>query len=134
MSKTLEVIKLKEPTKLTGIRIDDGGVSLLFENGEEVELSDHHSQDCCESVYADWKAFSAYKSQIVDHRYSEIEVRGIDGEGVMFCFSDYPLQKVFVPCYDIQNGYYSSDLDLTIKHNGVAKTININKYEDASEG
>lgn len=40
-------------------------------------------------------------------------------------------KKVFIPCYNYQNGYYGSDLELIIKNNNVQTKIDIsNLVED----
>ena len=84
-----------------------------------------HEYDCCERVYADFSQFSLYKNRLVGMGIRDLEVVEIDGMGLRFDFTlrdgYYNLNipgddkvKVLIPCYNIQNGYYSSQLQLKI--------------------
>ena len=68
-------------------------------------LFDHHEQDCCESVFAD---FSHIDSEAFDYDFEDIRLESRrDG----FTFGDRR-RKFFVPCYNEQNGYYNDRLDI----------------------
>ncbi len=100
-------------------KIEEGGI--LFDDGTKIE--DHHEQDCCENVYADFEALK--DSGIMDEEIEKIEIEGVEDSG-------FRLNKHFVPCYDRQNGYYSSSLSLIItRPDGYAKTIDITKFVKA---
>lgn len=90
------------------IKIEDGAI--LFNDG--TTITDFHYQDCCEHVYAD---FSQLKdTTIFNEEINEIKIEGVEGSG-------FRLNGYFVPCYNSQNGYYSSDLALIITSPGKEK-------------
>jgi hypothetical protein len=88
------------------IKVDDGVISLSYE----------HDQDCCESVYADFGVINYYKDLIVGKEFHELIIKSVKDMGFLVCFmNDYgDRAKVFIPCYNEQNGYYSSNLELII--------------------
>ena len=62
-----------------------------------------------------------------------IIIKGVEDMGFLLCFEpDYGItQKVFIPCYNSQNGYYSSNLELVIHDNETQIKIDIsNLVED----
>jgi len=88
--------------------IADGTGGILFSDG--TIMTDDHCQDCCESVYADWEAL-ADEASIMDDDFSLVVVEEKEGQGVVLRGRNY---SYFLPCYNIQNGYYNSNLDLVI--------------------
>lgn len=96
-------------TKLT--KISDEGI-----NFGKTYISHEHIQDCCEAVYADW---SSLKDQpIMDiKKIIQVNVVMVENSGIVLDLfnRDYQRYSFFVPCYDIQNGYYSNDLKLIIQ-------------------
>ena len=91
------------------------GDSIKYDNGTTITY--YHEQDCCENVYADWSALD--DTGFDDNIINEIEIEKVEGSG--FIINGY-----FVPCYDEQNGFYSSDLELIITDkNGNSKVIDI---------
>jgi len=90
---------------------------ITFDNGSM--LTHYHNQDCCEAVYADWGNMIA----MTESEGNELKLSDYD-------FFDNILDSVVpikrlgfylvtmqglcirVDCYDIQNGYYSSNLEL----------------------
>lgn len=128
MSNVIYTKKFKEETEVS-ISVSDNGLKIVADEGE-IELSDHHEQDCCEHVYADWSVAENYKDQLKD-KYSEIEIRGVAEDGFIIAIGGYystALTKIFVPCYNSQNGYYSSGLELVITEGGKSETHNISDY------
>ena len=93
--------------------------SLHLSNGIVIDY--HHSQNCCENVYAD---FDSLKDTTIDQQeYSELSIEGVPDYGIK-------INGFGVPCYNIQNGYYSSELNLTINYNnGQSLVIDIEKFE-----
>jgi len=84
----------------------------------ELTIEDHHDQDCCEDVYADWESID-----LPDLFFTAFSIEFLPGSG--FSLLLYPnssnlkvFYRLFVPCYNSQNGYYSSDLSLIIRRNG----------------
>lgn len=93
-----------------------------FDNGNV--LTDHHQQDCCEHVYADFEnlqvltkigsnSMSSEDLEFDENLFANIELM----EGVGFKIKDKNGIELFVSCYDFQNGYYSSDLELVYTKN-----------------
>ena len=76
-----------------------------FDNGKEITFD--HCQDCCEINYAD---FEQLDSLARDVDFSEPLVFESCDYG--FRFGNPPINMFFVPCYSIQNGYYSNALDI----------------------
>lgn len=101
----MKVIQINE----TGIEFDDG-----------TSIIDNHMRDCCEVVYADWK--SLRDTDIMQHEFVNRSIVGVKDSG-------FRLGQYFVPCYNDQNGYYSSNLELIITdRRGNEKIINISDY------
>lgn len=92
---------------------------LLFDNGTTIK--DIHEQDCCEHVYADWKQLG--DTDVFQHEFSEeLSIECIDDSG-------FRIDGYFVPCYNSQNGWYSSELELHITlKNGYKKIIDISEF------
>lgn len=79
--------------------------SIEFDNGKEITFE--HDQECCEINYAD---FEQLDSLARDVDFSEPLVFEECDYG--FRFGNPPINMFFVPCYSMQNGYYSSLLDI----------------------
>jgi hypothetical protein len=99
-----------------------------------IEITHHHSQDCCESVYADWLVFKDYIKDIKKIKVENIRIKTVPDDGFVIFFEgswlrwgEYYADKVgvFVPCYNSQNGYYSDNLELIIKDGEITQTIDI---------
>ncbi len=108
---------------------------IIFDNNYKLES--HHQQDCCENVYADFETLKDYnvstktgksiKIQDIDFNETlEALVEGIKGEG--FNIISKIGEKFFVPCYNEQNGYYSSDLELILYKEKVKESIDISEF------
>lgn len=101
--------------------------SIEFNNG--VILSSDHTQDCCENHYL-------YFGDLTISDFEELEFdltnddffKRIEGYGIELV----PLlgHSVKVPGYASNNGYYSSNLALTISGNGLNKTFDITECQD----
>lgn len=103
-----------------------------FDNGCVMEGC--HYQDCCECVYADFDILKDYNLSTVTGK--TINIYEIDFaedienyiervEGAGFNIVSRIGEKFFVPCYNIQNGYYSDYLELIIQNNNKNIAINI---------
>ena len=77
---------------------------LVFDNG--TILTAYHSQDCCEVVYADFNQLR--DTDILDHEFNDLSIEDVPDAG-------FRLEGYFVPCYNEQNGYYSSNLTVKVK-------------------
>ena len=103
-------LEFVEPTTVTVIHED----FLLFSN--DVRIKTIHRQSCCESVYAD---FGSIEDSVLMSNFPIINItlEAVDGSGIRLIAQHATRNEqaiVFVPCYDFQNGYYSSNLELII--------------------
>ena len=115
-------------TKLT--KISDEGI-----NFENTHISHEHIQDCCEEVYADWNSlkdqpimtlekiiqvdWNSPKDQPIMtlEKIIQVDFVMVKNSGIILDLfnQDYQKYSFFVPCYNVQNGYYSNDLKLIIQ-------------------
>ena len=96
--------------------------AIEFDNGKEITFE--HDQECCEINYAD---FEQLDSLARDVDFSEPLVFEECDYG--FRFGNPPINMFFVPCYSIQNGYYSSLLDIWYDDKEVIHGIDCLTYE-----
>lgn len=85
---------------------------ILFDNGNHITC--YHEPDCSEYNYADftWLTPNVYGYY---HNFDEnLQFEKIDNAG--FIFKDDKV-RIFIPCYSVQNGYYSDDVE--IRYNGI---------------
>lgn len=83
----------------------DNGIQL----GDGTTITFYHSQDCCEDVYADLNALNDtgfFEDESLTRNNLKIEL--VKGYGVR-------INGYGIPCYNIQNGYYSSEIMLTVR-------------------
>lgn len=104
--------------------IIDGSIIIKYGDGEEISLEDYHDQDCCESVYADYDNLDQLR-EIKGKEIGEFIIKGVENVGFLLCVAR---TKVFIPCYNSQNGYYSSSLSLKIENGANTTEIDISDY------
>lgn len=76
---------------------------ILFSNGKQITT--HHSQDCCEKVYA---AVEEIDDLAYEYEFEEpLTFEKVEGFGFRF---GNPGRMVSVPCYNMQNGCYNGKL------------------------
>ena len=106
-----------------------------FDNG--FELRYYHDQDCCENVYADFKILKTYNLSTKTGK--TINIHDIDFnedletliEGVAeagFNMKSKIGEAFFVPCYNVQNGYYNDNLELILVKNRTHEVMDISEY------
>lgn len=131
------------PQKIGSAAVIDGGNRLAFYDAsgriKVLELKDYHEQDCCENVYADFEYVTPSLEQL-EFPFMVTGVRLFGTKDLGFTlvlttdqidelFEETIELKFFVPCYNSQNGYYSSNLSLIIKAAGFEdKEISISEY------
>lgn len=85
---------------------------ILFDNGSKITY--YHERDCCECNYADFEQLQDTGIEYEDFseplRFEEVK------HGFRF---GNPGQMYFVPCYSMQNGYYSTDVGIYYNDNQV---------------
>lgn len=108
---------------------------IVFDNGYELEY--YHEQDCCEQVYADFDILKDYNistktGKIINIKDIDFEehleylIQGIENEG--FNMISKIGEKFFIPCYNNQNGYYSSELELILKRGKAKEVMDISEF------
>lgn len=122
-----ELYKREIGQKLKDIIIGDGAESVSFKFDFDLDLSSYHDQDCCESVYADFSILKYHSDSLKDKTVNKLIIKSVDKMGFLLCFKMEKEKeiKIFIPCYNFQNGYYSSDLKLIISDGGQKVEINI---------
>jgi hypothetical protein len=91
-----------------------------------IKIAHHHKQFCCENVSVDWSYVqdtSLKKIQsLIGKRLLRLTIKGVSDTGVLFRISYFEAGfegsvesfAFLAPCYNEQNGYYSSELDLLV--------------------
>lgn len=75
---------------------------IFFTNG--AKITDHHVQDWCENVYASWRK-GLSDTGFENQKFYEIEIELVEEYGIR-------VNGYGIPCYNKQNGYYSSKLEI----------------------
>lgn len=90
----------------------------IFEDGVElsngIKVNSFHVQDCCENVYADWDALKDTTFDVDE--FDDVKIEKVKEAG-------FRINGYFVPCYNIQNGYYNDELELIIRYNNGQEVI-----------
>lgn len=121
--------------KVDSMSVVDEAMTLILDDGSKLIFSTYHNQDCCESVYGDFSIVKYHETELVGQHLSKVEVKSVTDMGFLLCFSfNYKATKIFIPCYNYQNGYYSSDLNLLVDDNGTQTTIDISDCVEDHEG
>jgi len=130
-NKTLYTKELnKKITEVLVRREED--IKIAYDGGYLL-IGTEHSQDCCENVYADFSPMDYLVDKLKDKKISNITIKGVEDMGFLLCFEEKynSTHKVFIPCYNSQNGYYSDNLELVIHDNEQTVKIDIsNLVED----
>jgi hypothetical protein len=105
--------------------------SLVFDNG--VTLTSNHDQDCCETHYLSLSDLTIDDFDGLDFDLSKDDFfERIEGYGIALKpVNGFPVR---IPGYGTNNGYYSSQLSLTlIDEKGFSKTFDISDCQVISE-
>ena len=89
---------------------------IVFDNGTEITYN--HKRSCCERVYPDFKHLKEVDGEVGGSLFSngvpeDIQVEVVKDVG--FRFGGWQ-QWFFIPCYNVQNGFYSDNLELIITY------------------
>ena len=82
------------------------------------KIYDTHEQDCCETVFADWPEDIESDLNSLGITYETVAVEFVADFGIK-------MNGISVPCYDRQNGYYSSNLTLSIERGNEKKVFDL---------
>ncbi len=127
----------KELNKIiTKLDLTGDTVIIKFSDSEKILLRSYHEQDCCEKVYADFSILKYHIKSIEGKKIKEFIIKGVKDIGFLLCFKieDSHTEKIFIPCYNIQNGYYSDDLYLEIVDKKQTSKINIREFTEDNIG
>ena len=105
---------------------------IIFNNG--MKIKQYHRQDCCEEVYADFSQLQ--DTSILEDTFNNGVFVFPHRFGFVIC-GDCGY-NYYVPCYNIQNGYYSDRLEISFptknkKEKWNHQTLNIIKKENTYE-
>ena len=116
-----------EASQIKEVLISQEILKLSFENRNDITISSEHDQDCCEHVYADFTVVENYHGRLINKKVNEIIIKRVEDMGFLICLrhSYDEWEKIFVPCYDYQNGYYSSNLKIIINNDGSRTEVDI---------
>lgn len=76
-----------------------------FNTGDKITFD--HEYDCCEFNYADFSQIDDLAKEM--EFKAPLQFEKVDGSGFRFGNKN---KMVFVPCYSVQNGYYTISLDI----------------------
>lgn len=94
-----------------------------FDNG--MKITCEHAQECCEHNYADFKSLK--DTPAMDNEFNEdLKFDSVENLGFVFGDNHY---KFFVPCYSIQNGYYTSSIKVFYNNELVINELKCNLIE-----
>ncbi len=127
-----------ESTKIVDVKVSEEQLNIVIGN-EAIEFKSEHSQDCCESVYADFSIVGYHLERLVSKEFTSIVMKPVEDMGFLLIFEGgyKNTEKIFIPCYNYQNGYYSDNLSISIAvlntegMNNVTTTVDVsNCVED----
>lgn len=114
---------------------EDDSLTIDIKDQEPIIIEYYHSQGCCENVYADFSNIPYHENKIKGKKITKLEIKGVTDIGFLLCFynndgytSERVSEKVLVPCYNEQNGYYSDELDLIVQRGNKKIRINLEGY------
>lgn len=130
--------------KLVKYHLLDDDCRFIFENEFNILIAAHHKQDCCEDVYAYFSDLDLHFALLKNNEYNQLKIKPIKDEGFLMIFGlifdedecEAPFfTKIFIPCYNDQNGYYSANLKLIIKVNSATEQIvNLDQASEFRDG
>lgn len=110
------IVGFNEPATISKITEDD----IFFSNGYSITF--YHRQACCEKVYADFKAIK--DTPLISYKFKSIIIEPVFGSG-------FKLNGELIPCYNIQNGFYSDELIIWImKDNKLIVSIDLSGFAE----
>lgn len=127
MSNKIIWSKKIDDQRIASVDVNDESIKISFEDDKELVFSTYHDQDCCEHVYGDFSVLKYHVEEMLGTLVRGIEVKAIKEMGFLLCIDcGYEeFIKMFVPCYNYQNGYYSDDLKLQIKDGELSVEVDI---------
>lgn len=124
-NKLLYSKKYDDSSTIKDTKVEEEKFTVITEEGKEIVFESVHDQDCCEHVYADFSVMKYHAAELKGQWVPEIIVKGVDEMGFALHLGS---KKIFVPCYNSQNGYYSSNLVITITEDGVKTEVDLKGF------
>lgn len=122
--------------KIVSSVVLDDTLTLNLEDGRAISLESYHESDCCENVYADFGVARHFMGEVDGKFLAKLVIKGVEELGFLLCFFDSIYsqvgKKLFIPCYNSQNGYYSSNLALVIREGETEIKINLHGFVEAN--
>jgi hypothetical protein len=81
--------------------------AITFSNGKKITFD--HMRHCCEYNYADFEQIDDAGRNAVYYE-NELVFEAVEGAG--FRFGNRGGIMTFIPCYSVQNGYYTKEIDI----------------------
>ncbi len=84
-----ELFKIED--QISSVTISDknvaSDVTFILQSGKKISITTHHSQDCCESVYADFTVLEYFKEAISGKSFSSASIIGVEEIGFLLVFN-----------------------------------------------
>lgn len=131
-----ELYRGKIEQKIVSVDVIEEELIFTKEDNTTIKISYSHNQECCENVYADFEYIDYYRANIVNKSFKEIVIKSVEGMGFLICLYENwdKGEKIFIPCYNEQNGYYGDNLTLNIENEGKTENVdisNLTEYHDS---
>lgn len=111
---------------IESVGYSDEQLTLTLKGGKKITLEGYHSQDCCEHVWADFSVVPYHLDRLISSYLTTLTIKAVEDMGFLLCFyRGGSSEKIFIACYDEQNGYYSSNLSLIINDDGIEERIDV---------
>jgi hypothetical protein len=128
MNKELYKKTYEHPVKITSIESkEEDSISINYEGGS-INIVTYHEDDCCEHVYSDTSVMKYFIESLKEKEMKQVAIKGVPEMGFLLSINHQwdDWTKIFIPCYNFQNGYYSNNLSLKISsEEGVSEIIDI---------
>jgi hypothetical protein len=129
-NKELFKKSFEKPLKITEVKSSEEDLIVISTEGGDIKIETSHDSDCCEHVYADTSMMKYFTDSLKGLEVSEVIIKGVVDMGYLLvvCHGYEEYKKIFIPCYNSQNGYYSDDLELEITIGQVKTTVDVTEY------
>jgi len=120
-----EIYKIENIGTIKAITVEDE--SLTIDADKHTKIATEHDQDFCENVFGDFSISKYYEKELVGKTVGSLTLKRVEDMGFLLCFDGgYRKEvKIFIPCYNYQNGYYSSNLSVEITQDGTKTEVDI---------
>lgn len=123
-----KLFELELTKKIEGVGVSDEALELVLDD-TRLKFESYHDQSSYEHVYADFSVMKYYVEALKDKMLHLVEIKGVEGMGFLLCFEFHNADpvKVFIPCYNHQNGYYSDSLQIKISRYNEVSLVDVSE-------